>query len=98
MAEQKKKDVEEKDKKPEAKAETEPLRLAQPAQPMPAQQNVRLLVVETNGARANVKICTMQPQEGLNIVSDLKVMFENMANASSPLPSQLAQTPAPAQA
>jgi len=88
MAEQKK-DVKD-EKKNEAKAEG--LKLVQPLPPTPQSPELRMLVIETNGSRAEVRAWTMTPQETLNILNEVSQMVRQAVANSPPLHPP---TPAP---
>ena len=91
MAKQEKQPVKEKDEKPEANA-AEPT-IVQPLPPMRQTETLRMLVIETNGTRAEVRAWTMGAQETLNILNEVAQMVRQ-AVANSP-PLRPAPMPAP---
>ena len=93
MSEQKKKAD---DKTPEA---AEPQMVKQMPE-MPQHPALRMLVIGTNGTRAEVRACTMQHQELLNILNDVaNLVRQQVANAPPLHPAPLKiQAPPPAEA
>ena len=86
-------------KTPEA-AET---KMVKPLPPIPQNPNLRMLVIETNGTRAEVTAFTMQAQEALHILSEVATMIRQGINNAPPLhpppPAALKiQPPAPGEA
>jgi len=94
--------MEDKKKKQEEKKtpEAPDLKLVKEMPPMPQGQTLRMIVIETNGQRAEVRACTMQGQELLNILNDVaNLARQEIANAP-PLhpPAPKIQPPAPSEA
>ncbi len=89
MTEQKK-PVKHEDKKPDAEAAGP--KIVAPMPPLPQAAGLRMIVIETNGTRAEVRPgCTMQGQELLNILNEVAQMVRQAINNSPPL-----HPPAPA--
>lgn len=86
------------DKKPEAEAAE--LKMVTEMPEMPQAPALRMLVIETNGARAEVRACTMQAQEALHILGEVATLIRQGVQNSPPLhPAPLkVQAPPPAEA
>ena len=84
-------------KQPEKKPEAAEPQSVQPLPPMPQSEALRMLVIETNGTRAEVKAFTMQPLEALHILSEVATMIRQGIN-NAPALRPPAQVPLKIQA
>ncbi len=83
------------DEKPKTDADAPDLKIVAPIPALPQGETLRMLVIETNGTRAEVRAFTMHAQEALNILNEVSQMVkQGIANAPPLHPPQPA-VPAP---
>lgn len=76
------------------KAEAAGPKIVGPMPAMPQAETLRMLVIETNGTKAEVRACTMQAQEALNILNEVSQMIRQEVQKAPPLhPPVPAPTP-----